>query len=104
MVLGPAPDHSAAGRGYGRGMAAQPDPQADRQPDRQADPQDEVLDQVSQVVLAVASQLSVRDVLQMIVRSARTLAGARYAALGVPDDSGSFAEFVVDGISARKQA
>jgi signal transduction histidine kinase len=65
---------------------------------------DEVFEQISQVVLAVASQLSVRDVLQMIVRSARSLAGARYAALGVPDDNGSFAEFVVDGISARQQA
>ena len=58
--------------------------------------QDEVFQHVSQVVLAVSSQLSVRDVLQMIVRSARSLAGARYAALGVPDDAGSFAEFVVD--------
>ena len=66
--------------------------------------QDEVFERVSQVVLAVASQLSVRDVLQMIVRSARSLASARYAALGVPDDAGSFAEFVVDGISARQQA
>jgi signal transduction histidine kinase len=71
-----------------------------------ADPagQDAVFEQVSQVVLAVASQLSVHDVLQMIVRSARSLANARYAALGVPDDHGSFAEFVVDGISARQQA
>jgi signal transduction histidine kinase len=71
-----------------------------------ADPagQDAVFEQVSQVVLAVASQLSVRDVLQMIVRSARSLANARYAALGVPGDHGSFAEFVVDGISARQQA
>ncbi len=66
--------------------------------------QDEVFERVSQVVLAVASQLSVRDVLQMIVHSARSLVCARYAALGVPDDSGSFAQFVVDGISARKQA
>jgi signal transduction histidine kinase len=73
---------------------------------RDADPagQDAVFEQVSQVVLAVASQLSVRDVLQMIVRSARSLAHARYAALGVPDDHGSFAEFAVDGISARQQA
>jgi signal transduction histidine kinase len=72
----------------------------------QVDPacQEEVFERLSQVVLAVASQLSVRDVLQMIVRSARSLAGARYAALGVPDESGSFAEFVVDGISARQQA
>jgi signal transduction histidine kinase len=60
--------------------------------------QDEVLQQVSQVVLAVARQLSTRDVLQVIVSSARSLANAKYAALGVPDDHGSFAEFVVDGI------
>src|SRR5690242_14434987 len=39
----------------------------------------------------------------MIVRSARSLVNARYAALGVPDDQGSFAEFVVDGISEREQ-
>jgi signal transduction histidine kinase len=66
--------------------------------------QDEIFERVSQVVLAVAGQLSVRDVLQMIVRSARSLAGARYAALGVPDDAGSFAEFVVAGLTAREQA
>src|SRR6516164_6100580 len=65
--------------------------------------QDDVLHQVSQVVLAVARQLSTRDVLQMIVRSARSLVRARYAALGVPDDQGSFAEFVVDGMSERQQ-
>src|SRR6201994_388832 len=46
--------------------------------------------------------MSVRDVLQVIVRSARSLVGARYAALGVPDAHGSFAEFVVDGISDRQ--
>jgi signal transduction histidine kinase len=66
--------------------------------------QDEIFQRVSEVVLAVASQHSVRDVLQMIVRSARSLAGARYAALGVPDESGSFAEFLVDGLTAREQA
>jgi signal transduction histidine kinase len=66
--------------------------------------QDEIFERVSQVVLAVAGQLSVRDVLQMIVRSARSLAGARYAALGVPDDAGTFAEFVVDGLDASEQA
>ena len=52
-------------------------------------------------MLAVTRELSVSDVLQVIVRSVRSLAGARYAALGVPDDRGSFAEFVVDGISER---
>jgi signal transduction histidine kinase len=66
--------------------------------------QDEIFERVSQVVLAVSSQLSVRDVLQMIVRSARSLAGARYAALGVPDSAGAFAEFVVDGLTASEQA
>jgi signal transduction histidine kinase len=92
MVLGPAPEATRRGRRYRRGMGNQPGDQ------------DEVFERVSQVVLAVARQVSVRDVLQMIVRSARSLAGARYAALGVPDDSGGFAEFVVDGISARQQA
>src|SRR6201987_3073138 len=54
---------------------------------------------VSQAVLSVTRQMSVRDVLQVIVRSARSLVRARYAALGVPDEHDSFAEFVVDGIS-----
>src|SRR5579875_263610 len=57
---------------------------------------------VSQEVLSVTRQTCVRDVLQVIVRSARSLVGARYAALGVPDARGSFAEFVVDGISDRQ--
>jgi signal transduction histidine kinase len=65
--------------------------------------QDEVLAQVSEVVLAVARQLSVHDVLQMIVRSARSLVRARYAALGVPDDAGGFGEFVVDGVPERQR-
>jgi signal transduction histidine kinase len=67
------------------------------------DGQDDVLERVSEVVLAVARQLSTRDVLQMIVRSARSLVAARYAALGVPDDRGSFGEFVVDGVPERQQ-
>ena len=60
--------------------------------------------QVSQAVLSVTRQMSVRDVLQVIVRSARSLVGARYAALGVPDQGDSFAEFVVDGISGAEWA
>jgi signal transduction histidine kinase len=57
---------------------------------------------VSQAVLSVTRQMSVRDVLQVIVRSARPLVGARYAALGVPGEGDSFAEFVVDGISGAE--
>jgi len=61
------------------------------------------LHRVSQAVLAVSRQLCTRDALGVIVRSARSLAGARYAALGVPDDHGSFAEFVVAGMTAAEQ-
>ncbi|HEV3381881.1 MAG TPA: GAF domain-containing sensor histidine kinase [Trebonia sp.] len=61
------------------------------------------LNRVSQAVLAVSRQLSTRDALRVIVSSARTLAGARYAALGVPDDHGSFGEFVVSGLTAAQQ-
>ena len=61
------------------------------------------LRRVSEAVLAVSRQLSTRDALTVIVRSARTLAGARYAALGVPDDRGSFAEFVVAGMTQAVQ-
>jgi signal transduction histidine kinase len=61
------------------------------------------LNKVSQAVLTVSRQLCTRDALRVIVRSARTLVGARYAALGVPDERGSFGEFVVDGLTAAEQ-
>jgi signal transduction histidine kinase len=54
---------------------------------------------VSDAVLAVASQLSVDEVLQQLVHSARELAGARYAALGIPDGEGGFRRFLVSGMS-----
>ena len=54
---------------------------------------------VSDVVLAVASKLSVDEVLQRLVDSARELAGARYAALGIPDGEGGFRRFLVSGMS-----
>src|SRR6059058_4862152 len=54
---------------------------------------------VSDAVLAVASQLSVEEVLQRLVDRARELAGARYAALGVPDGDGGFSQFLVTGMS-----
>src|ERR1700749_4125465 len=104
-------------RGPGRrrerqAVTAEPAPQADGTREPEADDGRELpgdgprgvdeLYRVSQVVLSVARQLDVRDVLQVIVRSARSLVGARYTALGVPDASGSFAEFVVDGVSDRQ--
>jgi signal transduction histidine kinase len=54
---------------------------------------------VSDAVLAVASQRSVDEVLQRLVDSARELAGARYAALGIPDGEGGFRRFLVAGMS-----
>jgi signal transduction histidine kinase len=54
---------------------------------------------VSRAVLSVTRHLGVREVLQTIVTSARNLLDAEYAALGVPDEGDSFAEFLVDGVT-----
>ncbi|MEU8435864.1 GAF domain-containing sensor histidine kinase [Streptomyces sp. NPDC029216] len=54
---------------------------------------------VSTALLAMSRRLEVQDVLRTIVVSARELLDAEYAALGVPDDHGGFAQFVVDGIT-----
>ena len=54
---------------------------------------------VSDAVLAVAANLSVDEVLQKLVDASRELAGARYAALGIPDGSGGFRRFLVAGMS-----
>ena len=64
----------------------------------------DVVDELSAAVLAVAAHRSVGEVLQTIVEAARRLLDADYAALGVPDDQGGFAEFVVDGISDEQRA
>ncbi|KJK35294.1 diguanylate cyclase [Streptomyces variegatus] len=57
---------------------------------------------VSSALLAMSRHLEVRDVLKTIVASARELLDAQYAALGVPDDHGGFAQFVVDGVSEEQ--
>jgi signal transduction histidine kinase len=64
-----------------------------------ADEPNPALRAVSDAVLAVASQLSVEEVLQRLVDRARELAGARYAALGIPDGDGGFSRFLVAGMS-----
>jgi signal transduction histidine kinase len=63
------------------------------------EPLSPALKAVSDAVLAVASQLSVEQVLQRLVDRARELAGARYAALGIPDGNGGFRRFLVAGMS-----
>ncbi|MGW1159998.1 GAF domain-containing protein [Streptomyces sp. NPDC002513] len=57
---------------------------------------------VSSALLAMSRHLEVRDVLKTIVASARELLDAEYAALGVPDDHGGFAQFVVDGVTEEQ--
>ena len=54
---------------------------------------------VSDAVLAIAAEHSVIDVLQRLVERAQELAGARYAALGIPDGDGGFSQFLVAGMS-----
>jgi signal transduction histidine kinase len=58
-------------------------------------------DALSDVLLAVASERSVASILQKLVHAARELAGARYAALGVPDGEGGFAQFITSGMSEK---
>ena len=58
--------------------------------------------EISDAVLAIAGERSVESVLQRIVHTARELAGARYAALGVPDGEGNFARFITSGMTEEE--
>jgi signal transduction histidine kinase len=57
------------------------------------------LEAMSEAVLALAAEREVHPVLRRLVESARELAGARYAALGIPDGEGAFAQFITAGMS-----
>ncbi|MGZ4246546.1 MAG: histidine kinase, partial [Solirubrobacteraceae bacterium] len=63
------------------------------------EPVSPALKAVSDAVLAVASRLSVDEVLQQLVDCASELVEARYAALGIPDGAGGFRRFLVAGMS-----
>jgi signal transduction histidine kinase len=65
------------------------------------EPVSPALKAVSDAVLAVASRLSVDEVLQQLVDRARELVEARYAALGVPDGAGGFRRFLVSGMTGE---
>jgi signal transduction histidine kinase len=54
---------------------------------------------MNEAVLAITAERSVDRVLQQIVDAARELAGARYAAIGVPDGEGGFAQFITSGMT-----
>jgi signal transduction histidine kinase len=59
---------------------------------------------MNEAVLAIAGERSVERVLQRIVHVARELAEARYAALGIPDGEGNFAQFITSGMTAEEIA
>jgi len=62
------------------------------------------LEAMSDAVLAIAAEHSVERVLRRLVQAARELAGARYAALGIPDGEGNFAQFVTAGMTDEEVA
>ena len=57
-----------------------------------------------EAVLAVGSDLDLQTVLRRITEAASTLAGARYAALGVVGDDARLSQFVTVGISDEERA
>jgi signal transduction histidine kinase len=59
----------------------------------------DALEAMSEAVLAIAAEREVEPVLRRLVAAARELAGARYAALGIPDGEGAFAQFITEGMS-----
>lgn len=72
------------------------------EPPAACDPSLSGIEAVSAAVLEMSRHLEVREVLRRITASARSLLGAEYAALGVPDDHGGFAQFVVDGVTEEQ--
>jgi len=69
-----------------------------------SEPLNPTLKAVSDAVLAVASERAVEEVLQRLVESARELAGARYAALGVTGEDQGFGQFLTAGMSEELKA
>ena len=59
---------------------------------------------LSDAVGAVAGELDVETVLQLIVDRVRSLVGAQYAALGIVDEHRRIERFITSGISAAKRA
>lgn len=62
------------------------------------------LELVGHAVTAITAELALDTVLRRIVDLAREVAGARYAAIGLPGEHGAFATFVTSGMSAEAEA
>src|SRR5262245_445640 len=65
---------------------------------------DDALYALDRATRAIAGELDLDRVLQLIVDSARELVGAEYAALGIVDDRGRIERFITSGISAELRA
>ena len=61
------------------------------------------LEALSDAVGAVAGELDVETVLQLIVDRVRSLVGAHYAALGIVDEQRRIERFITSGISAEQR-
>lgn len=59
---------------------------------------------LSSAIIAISSELSLDAVLRRIVDLAREVAGARYAALGVPNEAGELGTFITSGLTAQEEA
>jgi signal transduction histidine kinase len=64
----------------------------------------ERLEALDAAVQGIAGVLEVARVLQLIVDRVRDLVGARYAALGILDDTGAIERFLTSGIAAADRA
>lgn len=62
------------------------------------------IDALDAATRAIAGELDLDRVLQLIVDSVRELVHARYAALGIVDASGRIEHFITSGISAEQRA
>ena len=63
---------------------------------------EQALAALNQAALSIASEVALDKVLQQITDSARSLVGARYAALGVPSPEGHMEKFVTSGMAAEQ--
>ncbi len=67
-----------------------------------SDPASPAFRVVSDAVLAIAAERNVEQVLEKLVDAARDLVEARYAAIGVPDGDGGFAQFLTSGMTQKQ--
>ena len=59
---------------------------------------------VSDAVVTIAAERRFEPVLKKLAHAARELVDARYAAIGVPDGEGGFAQFITSGMSDKQWA